>query len=66
MYNEQRQKLFELEAQGKVFVIEPEDTNGWTRTESDPQMLINFYKKGFMAAADRMDEIKKYLEENEK
>lgn len=66
MYNEQRQKLFELEAQGKVFVIEPEDTTGWTRTESDPQMLINFYKKGFMAAADRMDEIKKYLEENEK
>lgn len=66
MYNEQRRKLFELEAQGKAIVIEPEDTTGWTRTESDPQMLINFYKKGFMAAADRMDEIKNYLEENEK
>lgn len=61
MYNEQRKKLFELEAEGKAIIIEPESTEGWKRTENRREVLQQMYDKGVDAAKNKLGEIKEYL-----
>lgn len=61
MYNSQRKKLFELEKQGRVFIIEPTDTHKWRRTENHPDRLKAMYDEGCQAAEKRKDEILKFL-----
>ena len=61
MYNNQREELFKLEAQGKAIVIEPESTKGWKITENRREVLQEMYDKGFAAAEKKIDEIKEYL-----
>jgi len=63
MYNSQRKELFELEKEGKVMIIAPQDTTGWQRLENNPDKIREFYEKGYNMAKDRMNEIKKYIEE---
>ena len=60
-YNQNRQKLFELEAEGKLLVIAPESTLGVSRTERDPEKLRLLWAAGYQAAIDRMDEIRAYM-----
>lgn len=62
MYNTTREEIFELEKQGKLFVIMPETTKGFGRLESDPDKIYEIYKQGYDIAINRMDELKKYLE----
>ena len=61
MYNEQRKKLFELEAEGKAIVIQPDCTDGWKRTENRKEMLKIMYDKGYETAQNKLEEIKEYL-----
>lgn len=62
MYNEQRERLFALEKEGKAMLIEPESTVGWKRTENRPEVLKEMYDCGYEITENKMDEIKKYLE----
>ncbi len=62
MYNSQRQKLFELEKSGKAFVLCPEDTKAWKRTEKDPKKIKAMYDEGYRAGIEKIDELREYLE----
>jgi len=61
-YNEARNKLFELEKQGKVYVITPDKIGEFSRIEKDPAKIEALYNQGFEIAQKQMDSIKKYLE----
>ena len=63
MYNTQRNDLFELEKEGKAFIFEPEDTTSWSRTEKRPEMVKAMYEEGYKAGINRINELKKYIEE---
>ena len=60
-YNQQMKELKELEQQGKVFVIAPEDTFGVGRTESDPVKLRQLYDAGYRIAGEQMPALREYL-----
>lgn len=62
MYNTTREEIFELEKQGRLFVILPDDTKGFGRLESDPDKIYSIYKQGYDIAENKMEELKKYLE----
>lgn len=61
-YNECMKKLYELEKEGKVFIIAPDDTYGVGRTETDTEKLRKLYQEGYDIAKRQMDDLKKYLE----
>lgn len=61
-YNQCRERLFQLEQEGKVLVIAPEDTLGVSRTERDVKKLRLLWGQGYQMAADRMEEIRAFLE----
>ena len=60
-YNQCRKELFQLEKQGKLLVIAPEDTMGVSRTERNTEKLRLLWGQGYQMAAERMDEIKSFL-----
>lgn len=60
-YNQCRERLFELERQGKVLVIAPEDTLGVSRTERDVEKLQLLWGQGYQMAVERMEEIRAFL-----
>ena len=59
-YNTSREALFELEAQGKVLVIAPEDTLGCSRTEKDLEILRALWQSGYFAGTRRAGEIQSF------
>ncbi|MBQ3556525.1 MAG: patatin family protein [Oscillospiraceae bacterium] len=63
-YNACREELFELERQGRVLVIAPEDTHGVSRTERNVEKLRLLWADGYRQAADRMDEIRMFVSGN--
>lgn len=60
-YNACRERLFQLEREGKVLVIAPESTMGVSRTERDIDKLELLWGHGYQMAVDRMDEIRAWL-----
>lgn len=60
-YNECMKKLYELEKEGKVFVIAPDDTYGVGRTETDTKKLRKLYQEGYDIAKREMPRLKEYL-----
>ena len=60
-YNECRERLFQLEKEGKVLVIAPESTLGVSRTERDVEKLQLLWGQGYQMAVERMEEIKSFL-----
>jgi len=60
-YNDSLDELCELEKQGKVFVIAPNDTLGVKRTEKNIEKLTQLYQQGYEIAQSRMEELKTYL-----
>ncbi len=46
-YNILRERLFELEKQGKAIVITPDNTDKWKRTERDSKMIKQMYDEGY-------------------
>ena len=59
-YNASREALFDLEAQGKVLVIAPEDTLGCSRTEKDLEILRALWQSGYFAGTRRAEEIQSF------
>lgn len=60
-YNQCRDQLFELERQGKVLVIAPEDTLGVSRVERDVKKLRLLWGEGYQQTVDRLEEIRTWL-----
>ncbi len=63
MYNSQREELFRLEKEGKAFVIAPENTTGWKRTENNADKIRAMYEEGFRTGINYMEQLKNYLKE---
>ena len=61
-YNEARKQLFELETEGKVYVITPEQIGDFSRIEKDSEKIRALYQQGYDVAQNQMSAIKKYLE----
>ena len=59
-YNACREALFAMEQEGKILVIEPEDTLGCSRTERDIHRLRRLWQSGYFAAHGRMDAIRSF------
>ncbi len=60
-YNECIDEIAQLEADGKVFVIAPEDTLGVGRTEKDTDKLMSLYAQGYAVAMQQRPAIAQYL-----
>lgn len=61
IYNKSRERLFQLECEGKVLVVAPNTTRGVSRTERDVEKLRLLWADGYSQAMERMDEIKRFL-----
>ena len=61
-YNSSREKLLQMEKEGKIFIIAPENTDGWKRTESNPQAILKMYDCGYRFVMDNKDKIKAFIE----
>ena len=48
-YNQCREELFALEQEGRVLVIAPANTRGFSRTERDRQKILPLWQDGFFA-----------------
>lgn len=60
-YNASVQKLHQLEKEGKVFVIAPDNLHGVGRCTNDKVRLEALYREGYMEAREQMVALKKYL-----
>lgn len=61
-YNLAHQKILQLEQEGKLFLIAPDNTDGWTRTERDPEKIQAMYDCGVLAMQRRLPDLKTYLQ----
>ena len=59
--NAARQRLFELEKEGKVMVIAPEATHGVGRIEHNVEKLRLLWAQGYQQAVECMDEIEAFM-----
>lgn len=62
MYNEERQHLFKQEKAGKALVICPDAALEIGRIEHKPAMIQKTYDLGRAAAEQKLDDIKRYIE----
>lgn len=60
-YNENRAAIFALEREGRAFLIAPQDTSGWHRTESDPKQLMEMYQAGRKETEAQLAALRAYL-----
>ena len=60
MYNAQRKRLFELEKEGRVFVIAPDNTSDWKRTENRSEKIKEMYDEGMKKGSDCISRIKEF------
>lgn len=65
-YNAARERLFELEREGRVMVLAPRDTQGFSRTEKDVEKIKALWQDGYDQAAGRLDEIAAFLGDSAK
>jgi len=61
IYNQSRERLFQLEREGKLLVIAPETTRGVSRTERDVEKLRLLWADGYQQATERMEEIRAFI-----
>lgn len=60
-YNKCRERLFQLEHEGKILVIAPETTRGVSRTERNVEKLRLLWADGYQQATERMEEIRAFI-----
>jgi len=65
MYNRQAELVRSREAEGRALVFAPEQPLPISRVSHDPEEMRAVYEIGRRAAEARMDEIKRFLRENE-
>ena len=61
LYNQSRRTLYQLEKEGKIMIIEPDEIGKFKRTEKDPQKLNEIYRQGAKIASSRLEQIRNYL-----
>ncbi len=60
MYNQAREELFALEKEGKVLVLAPKNTKGFSRTEKDMSKVRALWQEGYDLGVERLDEIRDF------
>lgn len=60
-YNRCLDELAEYEKQGKVIVIRPDSTDGFSRMERDKEKIQSLYDDGYNKGIDYSDRIKKFF-----
>ena len=60
VYNSSREKLFQLEREGKVLVFAPENTKGFHRTEKDVAKIRALWQDGYRHGLERLEEVKAF------
>ncbi len=60
VYNQSREELFALEKEGKVIVLSPKSTKGFSRTEKDVSKIRALWKEGYELGLERLDEIEAF------
>ncbi len=60
VYNASREKLFQLEREGKVLVFAPENTKGFHRTEKDVAKIRALWQVGYRHGLERLEEVKSF------
>lgn len=63
-YNECRQKLFQMEREGKVFLFAPDSTLGFSRTEKDVEKIKALWQQGVDHAGERMEQLNAFLQQD--
>lgn len=61
IYNEEMDRACELEKQGKVLIIAPDNIEGMTTLKKDKEAMLKLYKKGYRDAR----KIKEFLKEKD-
>ena len=59
-YNESRRTLFDLERQGKVILLAPKSTEGFSRIEKDVGKIRALWQDGYDAAGAKAEEIRAF------
>ena len=63
-YNACREKLFQLEREGRVLVFAPGTTQGFSRTERDRQKILALWQDGFFAGHRAADAVRTFWTED--
>jgi len=61
-YNALRERMDQLEKEGRIYVIRPQKEVTVGRLEKDKQKLQDLYDDGYKQAKEEMKAIKKYME----
>lgn len=61
LYNKEYSGLWELEKSGRAFVIAPESTEAWKRTEKRPQAIKEMYRLGYEEVKSKTEELERFL-----
>lgn len=59
-YNESREQLFALEQAGRVIVLAPEDTQGFSRTERDTEKIRALWQDGYFSGRGVADAVRRF------
>ena len=61
VYNQSREKLFQLEREGKVMIFTPESTEGFSRIEKDVVKIHALWNTGYQEGIARAEEFTRFL-----
>lgn len=61
VYNQSREKLFQLEREGKVMIFTPESTEGFSRIEKDVVKIHALWNTGYQEGIARAEEFVRFL-----
>lgn len=59
-YNESREQLFALEREGRVLVIAPESTAGFSRTERNTDKIRRMWQSGYFAGRRAVEDVQAF------
>lgn len=61
-YNRELERIAELEKQGRIFVLAPDEALNIKRTENDPHILANLYDLGYSTFYKHFSSLQTYLQ----
>ena len=59
-YNENRERLFQLEREGRAIIIAPESTKGYSRTEKDVEKIRALWQDGYFKGRAAVPELAEF------
>ena len=62
-YNQSRRDLFAMEGSGKVLILEPESTAGFSRTERDVEKIRALWQSGYSVGHRALDDVRAFWTE---